>query len=154
SVVQHTWALILGLTQHIREYGRMVSERAWTEREVDTVLSHPIHELDGRVFGVVGWGQLGRAAPRVAQAFAVRVVAAPWGRTLSPGPAAAGPAEPDRLELDLLLSVADILSLHCPLNDATRLMIGARELALLKPGALLINTARAGLVDGAALRDA
>jgi glycerate dehydrogenase len=145
SVVQHAWALILGLTRHVAEFSRLVTERAWTEKEVDTVLSHPIRELNGRVFGVIGWGELGRATAQVAEAFGMRVVVA--------NRRGAAPA-PGRMELHRLLEMADVVSLHCPLTEATRLMIGARELKLMKRDALLINTARAGLVDGAALRDA
>jgi len=145
SVAQHTWALILSLTRHLAEFGRMVAARAWTDKEVDTVLSHPIRELDGRVFGVIGWGELGRATARLAQAFGMHVVIADR-KGESP--------RPSRLPLEDLLAAADIVSLHCPLNESTRLMIGAPELALMKRDALLINTARAGLIDGAALRDA
>lgn len=142
SVVQHVWGLILSLTQHISGYARLVRDGSWTQREALTVLSHPIRELKGRVFGVVGWGELGRGAAAVAQAFGMRVVIA---NRRDRGPM------PDRMELEQLLAVSDIVSLHCPLDDSTRGLIGARELALMKPDALLINTARGGLVDGYAL---
>jgi glycerate dehydrogenase len=142
SVVQHVWALILSLTQHVSEYARLVGNGSWTENEVATVVSHPTRELAGRVFGVVGWGELGRGAARVAEAFGMRVIVA--GRR-GDGPRA------DRVELGRLLAVSDVVSLHCPLNDSTRGLLGARELALMKPDALLINTARGALVDGTAL---
>jgi glycerate dehydrogenase len=142
SVVQHVWALILSLTRHVADYARLVSNGSWTRDEAHTVLSQPIRELDGRIFAVVGWGELGRGAARLAQAFGMRVLVAN-----RPG---ASP-QPDRVELDRLLAMADIVSLHCPLNDATRGLIGARELALMKSDALLINTARGALVDGVAL---
>src|SRR6267154_1833359 len=105
-------------------------------------MRHPIRELDGRIFGVVGWGELGRGAARVAEAFGMRVAIANR-RGESP--------RPDRVELERLLAMSDIVSLHCPLSDSTRGLIGARELELMKPDALLINTARGGLVDGHAL---
>ena len=142
SVVQHVWGLILSLTQHVSAYARLVSNGAWTQNEVLTVLSHPIRELDGRAFGVVGWGELGRGAARVAEAFGMRVLIANRRGQ---------PPRPDRMELPQLLAAADIVSLHCPLNDSTRGLIGERELALMKPDALLINTARGALVDGHAL---
>jgi glycerate dehydrogenase len=142
SVVQHVWALILSLTQHLPAYARLVGNGSWTRNEAHTVLSQPIRELGGRVFGVVGWGELGRGAARIAEAFGMRVVVANR-RGASP--------QPERMELDGLLAMADIVSLHCPLNDATRGLIGARELALMKPDALLINTARGALIDGRAL---
>jgi glycerate dehydrogenase len=143
SVVQHVWGLILSLTQHVSDYARLVGNGSWTQHEAHTVLSRPIRELDGRIFGVVGWGELGRGAARIAEAFGMRVVIA--------NRQGASP-KPDRMELEQLLAVADIVSLHCPLNDTTRGLIGARELALMKPDALLINTARGALVDGHALK--
>jgi glycerate dehydrogenase len=142
SLVQHVWGLILSLTQHVIDYQRLVSNGSWNQNELLVVLSHPIRELDGRIFGVVGWGELGRAAARVAEAFGMRVVIANR-RGESP--------RPDRVELQQLLAMSDIVSLHCPLNDETRGLIGAAELALMKPDALLINTARGALVDGHAL---
>jgi glycerate dehydrogenase len=119
-----------------------VGNGSWTRNETHTVLSRPIRELDSRIFGVVGWGELGRGAASIAEAFGMRVVIAN-----RPG----GHPSPGRMELDQLLAMADIVSLHCPLNDATRGLIGARELALMKSDALLINTARGALVDGRAL---
>lgn len=143
SVVQQVWGLILSLTQHVDDYSRFVRSGSWMRDDLATVLGYPFRELQGRVFGVVGWGDLGRGAARVAEAFGMRVIVA--NRR---GEA----ARPDRMELTQLLGVADILSLHCPLNDSTRNLIGAHELALMKPDALLINTARGALVDGHALR--
>jgi glycerate dehydrogenase len=142
SVVQHVWGLILSLTQHVSDYARLATNGSWNRHEALTVLSHPIRELDGRTFGVVGWGELGRGAARVAQAFGMQVLIAN-----RPGQT----PRPDRMELPQLLAAADIVSLHCPLNDSTRGLIGERELALMKPDALLINTARGALVDSEAL---
>jgi glycerate dehydrogenase len=142
SVVQHVWALILSLTQHVSDFARLVGSGSWTQDEIHTVLSRPIRELSGRIFGVVGWGELGRGAGRVAEAFGMQVVIANR-RTGNP--------KPDRVDLERLLAMSDIVSLHCPLNDSTRGLIGARELALMKADALLVNTARGALVDGCAL---
>ena len=142
SVVQHVWALILSLTQHVSDYARLARGGSWIRDEAHTVLAHPIRELGGRVFGVVGWGELGRGSARVAEAFGMQVIIA--NRR-------SGIPRPDRMDLDRLLAMSDVLSLHCPLNDSTRGLIGARELALMKPDALLINTARGALVDGVAL---
>jgi glycerate dehydrogenase len=142
SVVQQVWGLILSLTQHVYEFSRLSKDGSWARDEAGAVLSHPIRELTGRTFGVVGWGELGRGAARVAETFGMRVAIAN-----RPGE----PSQPGRLNLDDLLAAADIVSLHCPLTDATRGLIGARELALMKSDALLINTARGALVDSAAL---
>ena len=142
SVVQHVWGLILSLTQHVYEFSRLAQDGSWTKDEAGAVLSHPIRELQGRVFGVVGWGELGRGAARVAETFGMRV------KIVNRRGAA---PDPGRTDLDELLAMADILSLHCPLTDSTRGLIGARELALMKPDALLINTARGALIDSEAL---
>jgi glycerate dehydrogenase len=142
SVVQHVWGLILSLTQHVGEYSKASMDGSWARDESNAVLSHPIRELQGRIFGVVGWGELGRGAAGIAEAFGMRVIIA--GR---PG----APPQSGRVPLDELLATSDIVSLHCPLNDATRGLIGARELNLMKPDALLINTARGALIDGTSL---
>jgi glycerate dehydrogenase len=142
SVVQHVWGLILSLTQHVCEFSRLTQDGSWARDESRVLLSHPIRELQGRIFGVVGWGELGRGAARIAEAFGMRIIVAD-----RPG----SPPQAGRVPLDELLAIADIISLHCPLNEATRGLIGSRELALMKPDALLINTARGALIDGAAL---
>jgi len=142
SVVQHVWALILSLTQHVYEFSRLSMDGSWAKDEAAAALSFPIRELEGRTFGVVGWGELGRGVARIAEAFGMQVKIAN-----RPG----SPPQSGGVPLDELLAAADILSLHCPLNDATRGLIGARELALMKPDALLINTARGALIDGLAL---
>src|SRR6202451_350673 len=142
SVVQHVWGLILSLTQHVYEFSRLASDGSWAKDEASAVLAHPIRELQGRIFGVVGFGELGRGVARIAEAFGMQVKIAS-----RPG----SPPQSGRVPLDQLLATADIISLHCPLNDATRGLIGARELKLMKPDALLINTARGALIDGPAL---
>jgi glycerate dehydrogenase len=142
SVVQQVWGLILSLTQHVYEFSRLSKDGSWARDEAGTVLSHPIRELTGRIFGVVGWGELGRGAARVAETFGMRIAIAN-----RPG----GAPQAKRMHLDELLAKADIVSLHCPLTDSTRGLIGTRELALMKSDALLINTARGALVDSAAL---
>jgi glycerate dehydrogenase len=142
SVVQHVWGLILSLTQHVCEFSRLSRDGSWAKDEAGTVLSHPIRELQGRIFGVIGFGELGRGAARIAEAFGMQLKIAD-----RPG----SPPRSGRVPLDQLLATADIVSLHCPLNDATRGLIGVRELALMKSDALLINTARGALIDGPAL---
>lgn len=142
SVVQHVWGLILSLTQHVDQFSRLSKDGSWARDEAGTVLSHTIRELHGRIFGVIGWGELGRGTARIAEAFGMRIAIAN-----RPG----APLKAGRAPLDELLATADVVSLHCPLTDATRGLIGARELSLMKPDALLINTARGALIDGAAL---
>ena len=142
SVVQHAWAMILSLTQHLAQYTRLATDGSWVQNEKYAVLAHPIRELSGRVLGIVGWGTLGRGVAAVGEAFGMRTLVCN-----RPG----APPAPERVALDQLLATADIVFLHCPSTPATRGLIGARELGLMKPDALLINTARGALVDGAAL---
>jgi glycerate dehydrogenase len=148
SVVQHVYALILGLTQHLAGYQRLLQQGAWKESPQFCLLDYPIRELTGLKLGIVGFGELGRGVARIAPAFGLEVLVSerPGG---PPGPASEG-----RLPFERVLAEADILSLHCALTDATRGVIDAAALARMKPGALLINTARGALVDSAALADA
>jgi glycerate dehydrogenase len=143
SVTQHVLGGLLFLTQKLREYDALVQGGAWQRGEQFCLLDHPIRELRGRTLGIVGHGVLGQAVARAAEAaLGMNVVIA-----RRPG----GEALPGRVELDELLPRVDVLSLHCPLTPATQGLIDARRLALMKPDALLINTARGALVDSAAL---
>jgi glycerate dehydrogenase len=144
SVVQHVFAVMLSLTHGLREYERLAREE-WATSPQFTMLRQPIRELSGRVLGIVGLGVLGRAVARTAGAFGMQVEIAN-----RPG----GEREPGRYDLHDLLPRADVLTLHCPLTPATAGMIGARELALMKSDAILINTARGALIDVEALAQA
>lgn len=145
SVAQHVFALILNLTINLAGYQRLLHDGAWQDSPQFTLLDFPIRELAGKTLGIVGYGELGKAVARLAEAFGMRVLPAQ-----RPG---ASP-QSGRVPLRELLPQADVLSLHCPLTPHTRGLIGARELALFKSDALLINTARGALVDEAALADA
>jgi glycerate dehydrogenase len=142
SVVQHVFALILALTTRLAEHAAVARDGRWAASELFCVLDFPFRELAGKTLGIVGWGELGKGVARIAEAFAMDVLVAQ-----RPG----GAAAVERVPLDELLARADVVSLHVPLADNTRGLIGARELALMKPDALLINTARGGIVDEAAL---
>jgi glycerate dehydrogenase len=146
SVVQHVYALILALTHHLAGYQRLLQRGAWKNSPQFCLLDYPIRELAGRKLGIVGYGELGRGVARVAPAFGLEVLvsARPGAQEIAAG----------RLPFRQLLEEADILSLHCPLTDATRGLIDAAALARMKPDALLINTARGALVDSAALAEA
>jgi glycerate dehydrogenase len=145
SVVQHVFALLLALTHRIREYDAAVKRGAWAVAEPAIAAGLPIRELAGRTLGIVGHGVLGAAVARAGAAFGMRVLLAN-----RPG----GAPQPDRVDFAELLARADVLSLHCPLTPATRHLLGATELARMKPDAVLINTARGGLVEPQALVDA
>ena len=153
SVVQHVLGSILLLTHRFREYGQAAVDGTWSRSEQFTVPGAPIRELSGKVLGIVGYGTLGQAVAKAARdALGMRVLVA-RRQGAEAGESFAGPS-PVRVTLDELLRTADVLSLHCPLTPATTGMIGTRELALMKPDALLINTARGALVDLDALVEA
>jgi glycerate dehydrogenase len=146
SVVQHVFAVILALTHHLDGYGKLLHRGAWRDSPQFCLLDFPIRELSGRTLGIIGLGQLGSAVATIGRAFGMRVLAA--RRT------DAQLQEDDRVPLEELLRQSDVISLHCPLTAENRGLIGAGELEMMKPDALLINTARGGLVDSAALADA
>jgi len=150
SVAQHVWSMILHLTQHLSAYHRLAIDGSWAGSAAFAAAEHRIRELQGLNLGIVGWGELGRAVAKIGECFGMRVLAA----NRPGGDPRAGHAQEQRLDLRELLAIADVVSLHCPLTDQTRGMIGAAELALMKPDALLINTARGALVDSRALAEA
>jgi glycerate dehydrogenase len=136
--------LILALTRQLKGYQTVVNAGAWQRSNTFALFDFPIRELTGKTLGIVGYGSLGRGVADVGRAFGMEVLIA-----ARPG----APAE-NRIAIDALLEQADVLSLHCPLTDSNRHMIGKSELASMKPDALLINTARGALIDSAALVEA
>ncbi len=141
AVAEHSVALMLALVRDLHRLDRKLRQGGW---EGTSWLGR---DFRGSVVGLVGYGSIGRSTARLASALGARVIV--FGRARSE-------ADGFELETDLdqLLARVDILSLHCPLTEQTRCLIGRRELALLKPGALLVNTARGPIIDEAALVDA
>lgn len=139
SVVQHVLGVLLHLTHHLAEYSREAVDGTWGRGQHFTILRHGIRELRGLTLGVVGWGVLGRAVAAACEsALGMRVIIAN-----RPG----GVPAVGRVDLDDLLRLADVVTLHCPLTPTTTGMIDARRLGLMKPDAVLINTARGALID-------
>ena len=148
AVVQHVMALILGLTRHIMGCRTPVSGKDWERSEARVLFEYPIRELTGKTLGIVGYGSLGRGVAEAGRCFGMEVLV---GERVG---LAAEAVRQGRTPLCDLLKQADIISLHCPLTDASRHMIGADELRLMKSDALLINTARGALIDSRALAEA
>ena len=144
SVVQHTFALLLALATQLPGYQRDVANGLWQKSPFFCLLDYPVMELAGKTIGIIGYGMLGKAVADVARAFGMKVLVAA---------SSSGRVEADRLPLTELLPQVDILTLHCPLSDQTRNLLNADTLKLMKQGALLINTARGGIVDDQALAD-
>ncbi len=145
SVAEAVFAMLLTLLRQLDSYRRQVAEGRWCESPHFCLFDAPIEELNNKVLGIIGFGVLGRAVAQRAEAFGMRVLVAQrlYGATAE-----------GRVSLEELLATADVISLHCPLSAATRRLIGRRELRAMKPTALLINTARGGVVDEQALATA
>jgi len=144
SVVEHVFSVLLNFTHSTSLYGNAVRDGRWQRSEDFCMLDYPIRELSGMTLGIVGHGELGRGVGRIAREFAMAVLVA-----RRPGTA---PSQDDnRTDFDEVLERADVITLHCPLNDDTRHLFGKSEFRRMKPDAILINTARGGLIDSAAL---
>ena len=146
EVADHAMALLLALERKVLVFDASVRRGEWTPVKT----GRPIHRLAGRTLGIVGFGRIGREVARRASVFGYRILA---HDPLLPEDAIRGAgAEPSALEA--LLAAADSVSLHLPLTDETRGILGREKLAGMKSGALLVNVARGALVDVAALAEA
>lgn len=144
SVTQHTFACLFTLLNRIKFYGDYAQSGEWVKSEIFTNLSAPITELNGKNFGVVGLGEIGRNVARIAAAFGADV-------SYYSTSGANTNAEFKRRNLDELLQACDVVSIHAPLNENTRNLIKERELNLMKSGAVLMNFGRGGIVDESAV---
>jgi glycerate dehydrogenase len=144
SVAQQVLALVLHFSQDVAGHAAAVKAGAWAASPDFCFFTTQMFELAGKTMVLVGSGAIGGAVARIAEALGMRVVraAVPGSPTRAAG---------ERTPLAEALPAADVVSLHCPLTDATRGVVDAPFLAALKPGAILINTARGGLIDEAAL---
>jgi glycerate dehydrogenase len=144
SVAQFTLALILELATRAGRYGLAVRSDAWQQSPVFTLLDFPSVELQGKKLGIIGYGNIGRAVAEMARGFGLEVM-------IAARPGSTGPIRSGRVSLTELFRQADVITLHCPLTPQTKNLINAEALSLMKPTALLINTARGALIDETAL---
>lgn len=148
SVAQMVFAHLLELTQRVGHHASGVSEGRWS-RSIDWCYwDFPLVELAGLTMGIVGFGRIGQAVGKLADAFGMRVLA------YDANPVGSPPAYIRMVGLDDLFAHSDVVSLHCPLTPGTREMVNAGRLATMKRSALLINTSRGPLVNEADLADA
>ncbi len=143
TVPEHVFALLLALSRNLWAWRQSLLAGRWSQASQFCLFYHPIRDLHGATLGVIGCGSLGAGVIRLAEAFGMRVLRAEHK-------GAAG-VRPGYVAFSDVLAQADAISLHCPLNDQTRHLFGAAELQAMKPSALLINTARGGIVDERAL---
>ncbi len=144
SVAQLTVGMVLNLIMHLVDFNAFVRDGSYTASGVPNRLFPAFRELRGKTWGIVGAGNIGGQVARVAEALGAHVVVC--RRSQDP--------VYETLPLDELCRVSDIISLHVPLNDSTRGMIGRKQLALMKDGVILVNVARGAVTDEAAVAEA
>ncbi|MGC1710054.1 MAG: D-2-hydroxyacid dehydrogenase [Methyloceanibacter sp.] len=142
TVPEHVLALIFTLRRNLFAYTKDVQDGVWNKSSQFCFLTHPIRDVAGSTLGIVGYGALGKSIGKRAEALGMKVL--PYDIFPQPG----------LVDFDTILTQSDIITLHVPLTPETKNMIGAKELKKMKPSAILINTARGGLVDEAALVEA
>lgn len=143
TVAQFTMALLLEIALHVGHHSRVVHEGKWSACRDFSFWDYPLMELQGKTFGIVGYGSIGKATARLAEAFGMKVLA--YSRH---------GAEEYHTALDELYAQADIISLHCPLTAENAGMINAETIAKMKDGVIILNTARGGLIHEGDLREA
>ena len=145
TVQEHVFMLMLALRRNLLAYRADVRNGAWQKSEQFCLLTHPVRDLYGSTLGIIGHGAIGNAVEQIALAFGMKVLLAEHK--------GAARVRTGYTAFDTVLRDSDVITLHLPLSEQTRHLIGAEEFARMRPGALLINTARGGLVDEAALLD-
>ena len=142
TVPEHVIGLMFALRRAIVPYANSVRRGDWSKSTQFCYFDYPIHDIAGSTLGIVGYGALGKSIGKRAEALGMKVIA----YDVFP--------QPGLVDLETILTQSDVITLHAPLTPETRNMIGRAELAKMKPHALLINTARGGLVDEEALAEA
>lgn len=141
TVAQHVFALLLYWSNHVSQYHVSVQRGDWIQCPDFTYMREPLMELSGKTMGIIGMGRIGKKVASIAEAFGMKVVT--LKRSKDPG-------YPE-LPLDELLAQSDVVSLHCPLTQENRHLIGEQALKQMKKTSILINTSRGPLVDEKAL---
>jgi len=142
TVPEHVIALMFALRRNLMAYVQDVQNGRWAEVDQFCFFDHPIRDIAGSTMGVVGYGAIGKMVAKRAECLGMKIL-----------PYDVFPQE-GLVDLETVLKKSDVITLHCPLTPETKNMIGAKELKMMKPTAILINTARGGLVDEAALAEA
>ncbi len=148
AVAQFTMALILEMCHRVGLHNHSVHQGDWATAESFCYWLTPQMELAGKTLGIIGFGRIGQAVGKLAAAFGMKVI------TYNRSESEEGRKIADYVDLDTLFTQSDIISLHCPLFPETEKIINASNIAKMKDGAMLVNTARGGLVDETALVEA
>ena len=144
SVAQLTLAMVLALSTRLLDYRQQVNSGFYTRNGAPFLLEPVWHELEGKTWGIVGCGNIGRCVARLAEGLGCKVLV--YRRTPDP--------DYERAELEDLLRRSDIVTVHLPLNESTRGILSQEKIALLKKGAIFVNVARGAVADEAALAEA
>lgn len=140
SVVQHTFAMLFYLLQSLRYYDEYVKSGEYSKSPIFTNLDRPFYEINGKVWGIIGLGTIGRAVGNIAKAFGCKVIYySTSGRNIDP--------EFERKSLEELLSISDIISIHAPLTENTKNLITYDRIKLMKKDAILLNLGRGSIVN-------
>lgn len=145
AVAQHTLMLMLNLATSFKQYERAVQNGDWNKASQFCLLDYPIIELEGKTLGILGYGELGKAVAKLAEAFGMKILV---------GALPNRPVQENRIPFNELLSQVDFLTLHCPLSTDTQNLIDAKAFDAMKHSAFLINCARGGIVNEQDLADA
>ena len=137
AVAQHTLMLMLTLATSVIQYDHAVKQGEWNKSPIFCLLDFPIVELAGKTLGILGYGELGQAVAKLAEAFGMKIIVG----------ALPNRSTGNRVALSELLPQVDFLSLHCPLTEETRDLIDNKAIEKMKPSAFLINCARGGIVN-------
>lgn len=140
TVAQLVFAYMLNVYGSLNEYGELTHGGAWQKSPTFTMLNFPIQDLENKTLGIIGTGNIGSRVKAIAEAFGMRVVSMAF-------PGKEYPESDNRLPLNELLKVSDIVTLHCPLTPDTNNLIGLEQLRIMKPSAILINTSRGPVVN-------
>jgi glycerate dehydrogenase len=143
-VAQVTVSMVCSLATHLKEYRECVASGKYTADGVPNSLVPIYHELCGKTWGIIGYGNIGKAVGKIADAFGCKVIV----NKRTPVP------ECECVSIDELISRSDIISIHCPLNENTRNLIDVRELSMMKKDAILVNVARGGVWNEEAVANA
>ena len=149
TVAQNVFAHLLNITNRVADHAASISDGKWARCEDFVFWDYPQIELAGKTLGIVGFGSIGKKVAAIAQAFGMKVLVST--RTPDPALETASLSFTDR---ETLFRESDVISLHCPLTDATREIVNAETLAMMKPTAILINTGRGPLINEADLAEA
>lgn len=147
AVAQHTFAMALYLLEHLPHYDNYVKSGAYAAQDRFSNFDIPFTELEGKTWGIIGMGNIGKCVAKIAEAFGCNVICySASGRTIEEGY--------NQVDFDTLLKQSDFLSLHCPLTDRTKYLIDKVALSKMKPTSYLLNVARGKVVNNFDLYDA